>query len=190
MADAQFALMMRAQFLPGDDMQVRFRELVDTGINHLITSVQWPGMPQSLMLDELHALAEEVFPRVRRGDGETDGPRRLLECCRLRVEDVDFATNQIVIRDGKGRKDRATMLPAAVKAAPHTHLGRVREQHLADLQYGAGWVELPGALIREYPNAGRDWDGNGSFPPRVSTLIVRRASDAATTCTNPFSSEP
>jgi integron integrase len=89
---------------------------------------------------------------------------RLLECCRLRVKDVDFAANQIVIRDGKGRRDRVTMLPAAGKAALATHLERVREQHQADLRRGAGWVELPGALVRKYPNAGRDWGWQWVFP--------------------------
>lgn len=68
---------------------------------------------------------------------------RLLECCRLRVKDVDFAMNQIAIRDGKGHKDRATMLPAAVKPELAVHLERVRRQHEADLRHGAGWVELP-----------------------------------------------
>jgi integron integrase len=82
---------------------------------------------------------------------------RLLECCRLRVKDVDFATNQLTIRDGKGHKDRATMLPAAVKADLLGHLERVRRQHEDDLRHGAGWVELPGALLRKYPNAGRAW---------------------------------
>ena len=89
---------------------------------------------------------------------------RLLECCHLRVKDIDFATNQIVIRDGKGRKDRVTMLPAAVKAALITHLERAREQHQTDLRHGAGWVELPNALTRKYPNAGRDWGWQWVFP--------------------------
>jgi integrase len=60
-----------------------------------------------------------------------DAGLRLLECCRLRVKDVDFATNQIMIRDGKGRKDRVTMLPAAVKTALAAHIERVRQQHQA-----------------------------------------------------------
>src|SRR5882724_400604 len=89
---------------------------------------------------------------------------RLLECCRLRVKDVDFATNQIVIRHGKGGKDRVTMLPAAVKAALIAHLERAREQHQADLRHGAGWVELPSALTRKYANAGRDWGWQWVFP--------------------------
>src|SRR5713226_2266112 len=89
---------------------------------------------------------------------------RLLECCHLRVKDIDFATNQIVIREGKGLKDRVTMLPAAVKAALIAHLERAREQHQADLRHGAGWVELPNALTRKYPNAGRDWGWQWVFP--------------------------
>ena len=89
---------------------------------------------------------------------------RLLECCRLRIQDVDFATNQIVIRDGKGGKDRMTMLPAAVKTELVRHVARVREQHEADLRQGAGWVELPWALARKYPNAGREWRWQWIFP--------------------------
>jgi integrase len=89
---------------------------------------------------------------------------RLLECCRLRVKDVDFAANQVVIRDGKGRKDRVTMLPGTVKAALAIHIERVRQQHQADLRRGAGWVELPEALARKYPNAGRDWGWQWVFP--------------------------
>ena len=89
---------------------------------------------------------------------------RLLECCHLRVKDIDFAMNQIVIRDGKGRKDRVTMLPVAVKDTLIAHLVRAREQHQADLRAGAGWVELPNALTRKYPNTGRDWGWQWVFP--------------------------
>jgi integron integrase len=96
---------------------------------------------------------------------------RLLECRRLRAKDVDFATNQLTIRDGKGHKDRATMLPAAVKADRLAHLERVRRQHEDDLRHGAGWVELPGALLRKYPNAGRAWGWQWVFP---ATRIVDR----------------
>jgi integron integrase len=89
---------------------------------------------------------------------------RLLECCRLRAKDVDFATNQLTIRDGKGDNDRATMLPAAVQADLLAHLERVRRHHEDDLRHGAGWVELPGALLRKYPNAGRAWGWQWVFP--------------------------
>ena len=89
---------------------------------------------------------------------------RVLECCRLRVQDVDFATNQIVVRGGKGDKDRVTMLPGLIKAALAEHLAQVRAQHERDLAGGAGWVELPTALLRKYPNAGREWVWQWVFP--------------------------
>jgi len=89
---------------------------------------------------------------------------RLLECCRLRVKDVDFGANQVVIRDGKGYKDRVTMLPATVKSDLAAHIERARGQHQADLRQGAGWVELPWALARKYPNAGREWGWQWVFP--------------------------
>ena len=89
---------------------------------------------------------------------------RLLECCQLRVQDVDFGANQIVIRSGKGDKDRVTMLPGTVKSALARHLETVRAQHQRDLQNGAGWVELPTALDRKYPNAGREWAWQWVFP--------------------------
>jgi integron integrase len=82
---------------------------------------------------------------------------RVLECCRLRIQDVDLDANQIVVRGGKGDKDRVTMLPAIVKADLVGHLAAVRAQHADDLTAGAGWVELPTALARKYPNAGREW---------------------------------
>ena len=89
---------------------------------------------------------------------------RLLECCRLRIKDVDFATNQITIRDGKGSKDRVTMLPSAVKIDLARHVERARALHQRDLAAGAGRVELPWALGRKYPNAGREWAWQWVFP--------------------------
>ena len=89
---------------------------------------------------------------------------RLLECCRLRIKDVDFATSQITIRDGKGSKDRVTMLPSAVKIDLARHVERARALHQRDLAAGAGWVELPWALGRKYPNAGREWAWQWVFP--------------------------
>jgi site-specific recombinase XerD len=74
---------------------------------------------------------------------------RVLECAPLRVKDIDFSRNQIVVRAGKDDRDRVTMLPAAVKADLARHLDSVRRQHEQDLKRGAGWVELPGALMRK-----------------------------------------
>ena len=89
---------------------------------------------------------------------------RLLEALRLRVKDVDFARNQITVRSGKGGKDRVTMLPAAVRRDLAKHLEVVRAQHEADVRAGAGWVELPWALARKYPRAGREWIWQWIFP--------------------------
>jgi len=89
---------------------------------------------------------------------------RLLECCRLRVKDVDFARRQIVVRRGKGDKDRMTMLPAVAASELAAHLVRVRAQHQRDLAVGAGWVELPDALASKLPSAGREWPGQWVFP--------------------------
>ncbi len=89
---------------------------------------------------------------------------RLLECARLRVKDLDFERRELTVRDGKGQKDRRTMLPASAAASLEEHLTRVRAQHESDLQSGAGWVELPHAQDRKYPNAGREWPWQWVFP--------------------------
>jgi integron integrase len=89
---------------------------------------------------------------------------RLMECVRLRVQDIDFETNQIAVRSGKGGKDRITVLPTVVKEELARHLDRVRAQHEKDLIRGAGWAELPDAVGRKYPNAGREWAWQWVFP--------------------------
>jgi integron integrase len=89
---------------------------------------------------------------------------RLLECCRLRVKDVDFGRRQIVVRRGKGDKDRVTMLPSIVADQLASHLEHVRAQHRRDVAQGAGWVELPDALARKLPSAGREWPWQWVFP--------------------------
>ena len=89
---------------------------------------------------------------------------RLLECCRLRVKDIDFSRNQIMVRACKGDKDRYTMLPAVVKDPLLRHLQAVKLQHEKDLERGLGRVALPNALDRKYPNAGKDWPWQWVFP--------------------------
>jgi integrase len=89
---------------------------------------------------------------------------RLMEGLRLRVKDVDFAYNQITVRDGKGFKDRVTMLPALVKPALTEHLQPVKAQHQRDLEKGFGKVYLPYALARKYPSAPAEWGWQFVFP--------------------------
>jgi len=107
---------------------------------------------------------------------------RLLECCRLRVQDVDFGMNQIVVGDGKGAKDRVIVPPAAVKGVLTQHLQRVKRQHEADLTRGAGCVELTWAFAGKYPDADCAWHGNGcsgppvlrrSRPPATAAAVIR-----------------
>ncbi len=89
---------------------------------------------------------------------------RLMECLRLRVKDVDFAYRQIVVRDGKGQKDRVTPLPDTLSEPLRAHLEQVRALHEADLRQGNGEVFLPSALARKYPNAAREWGWQYVFP--------------------------
>ncbi len=89
---------------------------------------------------------------------------RIMECLRLRVKDVDFKRREILIRDGKGFKDRVTMLPGSLAASLETHLLKVRGLHEADLQQGYGAVYLPHALERKYPSAAKEWGWQYVFP--------------------------
>ena len=89
---------------------------------------------------------------------------RQMECLRLRVQDIDFDSNQILVRDGKGGKDRPTMLPKKVKSVLQEHLQGVKKQHEADLRQGFGTVYLPHALDRKYKHANREWRWQYIFP--------------------------
>jgi integrase len=111
---------------------------------------------------------------------------RLMECLRLRIKDVDFERNQIVVHGGKGDKDRVTMLPDKLKLELQRHLSRVRLLWERDVQEGFGEVYLPEGLARKYPNAGREWGWQWVFPSAELSLDpetkVRRrhhVSDAA-----------
>jgi integron integrase len=89
---------------------------------------------------------------------------RLLECARLRVKDVDFSRFEITVRDGKGGKDRMTMLPASLRDPLGAHIERVRLLHQKDLKRGLGSVELPNAIERKYPHATFEWAWQWVFP--------------------------
>ncbi|MCF8067568.1 MAG: integron integrase, partial [Desulfobacterales bacterium] len=91
---------------------------------------------------------------------------RLIECVRLRVKDIDFGMNQIIVRNGKGAKDRITILPDVIKNDLCEHLKRVKAVHDMDINKGYGSVFLPNALERKLPNAGRDWIWQYIFPSK------------------------
>ena len=89
---------------------------------------------------------------------------RLLECLGMRVKDLDFQLSEITVRDGKGRKDRVTLLPATCAPALKDHLAQVQRLHDSDLRDGLGRAPLPDALARKYPNADREWGWQFVFP--------------------------
>jgi len=103
---------------------------------------------------------------------------RLRDCVRLRIKDIDFGCDQVIVRDGKGQKDRVTMLPAPARQPLITHLEKVKSIHEKDLKGGFGRVDLPFALKRKYPNADREWAWQYVFPssclckePRTGSMV-------------------
>jgi integron integrase len=101
------------------------------------------------------------------------GGMRLMEAVRLRVKDVEFARREIVVREGKGFKDRVTMLPEAVVEPLKTYLEKVQALHNEDLAQGFGEVYLPFALDKKYPNAGREWGWQYVFPSKKLSVDPR-----------------
>lgn len=89
---------------------------------------------------------------------------RVMECLRLRVKDIDFARREIIVRQGKGFKDRVTMLPASIVAPLKQHLTKVRALHAEDLHAGHGEVFMPMALDKKYPNGAKEWAWQYVFP--------------------------
>ena len=98
---------------------------------------------------------------------------RLLECLSLRVKDIDFGYRQITVRDGKGGKDRVTMLPETIVEPLQRHLSHVKKMHELDLKAGFGDVYLPFALDKKYPNAGREWGWQYIFPAAKRSVDPR-----------------
>jgi integron integrase len=98
---------------------------------------------------------------------------RLLECLRLRVKDIDFGYRQITVREGKGMRERVTLLPERLVRPLQAHLARVKELHQQDLGRGGGAVFLPFGLKRKYPNAARDWAWQYVFPAERISIDPR-----------------
>ena len=137
-------------------------------------------LPVVLTKDEVRAvLANLRGPYWIVGGLLYGGGVRLLEGLRLRIKDIDLQRREILVRDGKGRKDRPTVLPETLLAPLRKHLDTVRAQHERDLANGAGAVELPDALRRKYPSAPREWLWQWLFPAtrtyvHAETSEVRR----------------
>lgn len=122
-------------------------------------------LPTVLTREEVHAVLGELhgvpwlMASLMYGAG-----LRLLECARLRVKDIDFSRFEVTVRDGKGCKDRLTMLPVSLRDPLMAHLERVRRLHQRDLKRGLGSVELPTAIARKHPRATFEWAWQWVFP--------------------------
>jgi len=103
---------------------------------------------------------------------------RLVECLSLRVKDVDFGRNEITVREGKGHKDRRTMLPAAAREPLRMHLAHLQAAHGEWLHQGVATVHLPDALARKYPNASTEWAWQWVFPASDLCLHPRTGTRA------------
>jgi integron integrase len=122
-------------------------------------------LPVVLTRDEVRAVLRQLHGTKRLVATLLYGSGlRLLECLGLRVKDVDFGRGELLVRRGKGAKDRVTMLPSSSKEPLGLHLERVRAKHSEDLELGAGYVKLPGAMERKSPAASREWPWQYVFP--------------------------
>jgi integron integrase len=143
-----------------------------------INDVQRAKRPQHLPVvltrQEVQALLAQFEGTIWLMAGITyGGGLRLLECLRLRVKDVDFDRGELTVRDGKGQKDRVTMLPRKLVEPLRTHFVRVRQLHERDIEEGFGRVYLPFALERKYPNANLDWGWQYVFPAARRSIDPR-----------------
>ena len=137
-------------------------------------------LPTVLSAHEVEALLAELRGGAWLMGGLLYGAGlRHFECLRLRVKDVDLNYRQVLVRDGKGQKDRVTLLPEKLVEPLQSHLIEVRRLHERDLREGYGEVHLPFALARKYPRAGFEWSWQYVFPSKNRSVdpddgVVRR----------------
>jgi len=135
--------------LPSDIIRAQKSETLPVVLTH----------PEAMSVINKMTGVSQLMTKILYGSG-----LRLMECLRLRVKDIDFGNHQIIVRDGKGEKDRVTMLPDVLLPDLQTHLKTVSDIHQQDLKAGYGEVYLPYALARKYPNASKEWIWQYLFP--------------------------
>jgi integron integrase len=154
-----------------------YRDVLETPIGYIngVVRAQRPKrLPVVLSRQEVKALldglkgTEWLMAMLLYGAG-----LRLMECLRLRVKDLDFSSNQIIVRAGKGDKDRITTLPTVVRDPLQRHLEQVKRQYQQDMANGQGGVSLPDALEKKYPNAPKEWSWQFVFPASKYSLDPR-----------------
>jgi len=139
------------------------REVGELG--EIIRARRSKRLPVVMTRDEVREVIEHLRGDKRLMAGLLYGAGlRLIECLQLRVQDIDFSQNEILVRDGKGAKDRVTMLPESLKAPLQEHLRKVKLIHDRDVAAGWGRVQLPDALDRKYSSAATDWRWQWVFP--------------------------
>jgi integron integrase len=154
-----------------------YRELLqqDVDLAGVVRARTRQRLPVVLSREEVRAVREELEGTPALVVGLLYGSGlRLMEALRLRVKDLDFGRRELLVRDGKGGKDRVTLLPQSQVSALQRHLEEVQRLHRADLEAGWGQVLLPGALARKYRKADREWAWQWVFPQ------ARRWRDPAT----------
>lgn len=131
-------------------------------------------LPEVMTRDEVQRLLSKMSGVTGLMAGVMYGSGlRLMECVRLRVKDIDFARHQIMVRDGKGQKDRVTMLPERFAAPLQEHLAQVKAIYAQDLAQGTAEVYIWSALARKYPNAGKEWIWQYVFPAKSLSVDPR-----------------
>jgi integron integrase len=140
-------------------------ERPDLELEDLVRARRPVHLPVVLTTSEVNALLANLSGEPGLVAGLLYGAGlRLLEALRLRVKDVDLSRGELVVRQGKGRKDRVTMLPRSLARDLRAQIERARAIHQDDLRAGFGAVALPDALARKYPNAAREWGWQWVFP--------------------------
>lgn len=170
-ASTQNQALSALQFLYSEVLQQPLGEL------HAVRAKQPQRLPTVLTRAEVRRVIDalagtyQLMAKLLYGSG-----LRLMECVRLRVKDIDVPQRQLLVRSGKGEKDRVTPLPSSLILPLQEHLGRVQLTHTQDLREGYGEVYLPYALARKYPNANREWLWQYVFPAKQRSLDPRSGS--------------
>ncbi len=154
-----------------------YREVLNTELPWL-DNVEKAKAPQRLPVVLTRAEVQSLLSRLQGVDWLMasllyGAGLRLMECVRLRIKDVDWARKEIVVRDGKGHKDRVTMLPLALVQPMKEQIACVRQQHAQEVRAGGGSVYLPYALAVKYPNAAYEWYWQYVFPAAKPSIDPR-----------------
>ena len=154
---------------------------VEVGVlQNTVRAKRGQHLPTVLSVDEVRGLFDHMTGTSRlMAELLYGGGLRISECCNFRVKDIDFGTNQLFVRSGKGFKDRTTLLPDRLKPQLEAHLQRVRNLYDQDRREGLEGVAMPDALERKLPNASKEWAWYWAFPCRSlavdpETHVVRR----------------